>query len=398
MFDFQQLRQRAMAFLSVFVAALFCWGGLLGHPQSAQASPAQATVQWLNPATELGQYKQANHPITLEFPQDLGAHPDYQTEWWYYTGNLATKKDREFGYQFTIFRRAIAPEDLTTPTSGETSDWRSRQVYFAHFTVSDIETQQFYPQERFSRGAAHLSGAEADPYHIWIEDWTMVGEKGSVHLQANGEDVGIDLMLEQSRAPVPQGDRGYSVKGSEPGNASYYYSIVQQPSQGTVRIKDQTFEVAGTSWKDHEYSTSALSPGTAGWDWFSLQFNDQSALMVYILRQEDGTPLEFSKGSFIDAEGNITPLSKEDWQLEVLNQWKSKNSGATYPAEWKLTIPKLALTLQGKPLMPNQELNLSTVYWEGAVKFVGDRQTHPVVAKGYVELTGYKESLASLRS
>lgn len=396
MLNITQLVKRAIAKLPfVLVLSLFMLLGLASPP--APAAPAQATVQWLTPETENSPYKKAERPISLKFPEDLGAHPDYQTEWWYYTGNLETPENRKFGYQFTIFRRAIAPQD-PPPKVGQSSDWRSRQVYFAHFTLSDIENQQFYPQERFSRGAADLAGAEADPYHVWIDNWTMIGEDGSVHLKANGDEVKIDLNLEQSRPPVLQGDRGYSVKGPEPGNASYYYSIVQQPTHGTVTVKDQTFEVRGISWKDHEYSTSALSPGTAGWDWFSLQFEDQSALMVYILRQEDGTPLEFSRGSYIDPDGNVTALTKADWQLEVLNHWKSPDSGAKYPSEWKLSFPKLEISLQGKPLMPNQELNLSTVYWEGAVEFKGDRQNQPIRAQGYVELTGYKESLSSLRS
>ena len=153
----------------------------------------------------------------------------------------------------------------------------------------------------------------------------------------------------------------------------------------------------GTSWKDHEYSTSALSPGTAGWDWFSLQFEDKTALMVYVLRGEDGTPLEFSKGTFLDKDGSITHLNSDDWQLNISKSWKSPTSQATYPAGWTLSIPKLSLEINGEPFINNQELNLSTTYWEGAVKFKGIRQSKPLSAKGYVELTGYKESLTSLR-
>ena len=371
------------------IALIFCnlW------PASAQAVPAQATVEWSQPQTNSSSFKKATGPLPLKFPEDFGAHPEFQTEWWYYTGNLQSENGQEFGYQFTIFRRAIDP----APPQQSQSDWRSNQIYFAHFTISDINNQDFYPQEQFSRGAAKLAGAETKPYRIWINDWSIEEEGNSIHLKARGDKVAINLNLEQTQAPVLQGDRGYSVKGPEPGNASYYYSIVQQPTAGSVQVGKDEYAVKGKSWTDHEYSTSALSPGTAGWDWFSIQFDDQTALMLYALRQEDGTPLEFSKGKFIEKDGSTVALNREDWNLKAIKHWKSPESKTVYPSAWAINIPKLDLSLQGQPLMPNQELNISTVYWEGAVEFKGKRGDSPISAKGYVELTGYKEALSSLR-
>lgn len=378
--------------LIVFVLLALVVGGLFLWRQPASSATAQASLLPLLTEEDTAGFARATTPNNIEFPRDLGAHPDYQTEWWYYTGNLQTDAGRNFGYQFTIFRRAIEPAAKVASSP----DWRTQQVYFAHFTVSDVENETFYPQERFSRGAAGLAGAEAAPYRVWIEDWAIGGDRDQVHLSAKGDQVEIDLNLEQTRPPVLQGDRGLSVKGPEPGNASYYYSIVQQPTQGTVTIGDKTLNVTGTSWTDHEYSTSALSPGTAGWDWFSLQFDDQTALMIYALRQQDGTPSEFSKGTFIDRDGTINTLNQEDWHLDVLSHWKSPQSKAIYPSAWKISIPKLDLTVQGEPFMANQELNLSTVYWEGAVHFSGTHQNQSINAKGYTELTGYKEALTSL--
>ena len=381
------------------VICTICLGWLLLLP----AQPAAATTQltWLDSGTvdTTSAFRQATAPQTWQFPQDFGPHQDYQTEWWYYTGNLETSSGRPFGFQLTFFRQALtptAPAMTITPQSG----WRGNQIYSAHFTISDIAQQRFYPYERFSRGKVNLAGAEANPYHVWLENWSATEiTPGQVRLQAQTDAVAVDLVVAQSLPPILHGDRGLSIKGLEPGNASYYYSLVQQSTTGTLIVNGQTFEVTGKTWKDHEYSTSSLSPGTIGWDWFSVQLDNGAALMLYLLRHDDGTLEPTSAGTFVSPQGEAIPLFLQDWQLEVLNTWKSPKSGAIYPAKWALKIPKLDLTLQGQPLMPNQELNTATAtYWEGAVTFQGTWQRHPLQGKGYVELTGYANRLDALLS
>lgn len=334
-------------------------------------------------------FAQVTEPDVMRFPRDLGPHNDYQTEWWYYTGNLMDENGREFGYQLTFFRRALTPE---APESN--NDWRTNQVYLAHFTISDIEAEQFYPHERFSRGSAGLAGAQAAPYKVWLEDWRAEEvSPGVVRLYAAADDVALDLTLTQTLPPVLHGDSGLSQKGPEPGNASYYYSLVQQRTQGSVQIGTEAYAVTGLSWKDHEYSTSALSAGSVGWDWFSLQLDNGTSLMFFQIRREDGTLEPFSSGSFISASGEVTSLDLADWELTVTDTWESPQSGAVYPSGWKIRVPSLELTLRGRPLMPNQELNVSTVYWEGAIAFTGTMAGEPVSARGYVELTGYAASM-----
>jgi predicted secreted hydrolase len=364
------------------------------------SSPAFASTQlsWLDtPAPESAAFRQATAPQTWHFPADYGPHPDYQTEWWYYTGNLATEEGRPFGFQLTFFRQALTP---TPAQLDAASHWRNPQIYSAHFTVSDITPQQFYPADRFSRSGADLAGATAQPYQVWLEDWSATEiAPGQVRLQAQTSEVALDLIVEQTLSPILHGDRGLSIKGLEPGNASYYYSLVQQPTTGTITINGQSFAVTGKTWKDHEYSTSALTPGTVGWDWFSMQFDNGSALMLYLLRHEDGTLESTSAGTFIAANGDLIPLTWQDWQVNVLDTWKSSTSQARYPAKWQITIPKLDLSLQAKAMMPNQELHTATAtYWEGAVTFQGQQQDQLLQGQGYVELTGYADRLDAVLS
>jgi len=365
-------------------------------------SLAATGVSWA-PAAEPEGFARAIGPHNWQFPADFGPHPDYQTEWWYTTGNLEDAQGRPFGFQFTIFRQALAP-DAASPGSqagdAPPSSWRTPQVMSAHFTVSDVANGRFYAQERFSRGSQGLAGASGEPLRVWVGDWTIeTPPEGArdplapTRLRASADQVAIDLEVRQSQPPVLQGDRGLSQKGPEPGNASYYYSLVQQPTSGRLRVGDQEFQVQGVSWTDHEIFTNSLGPGTVGWDWFSAQFNGGQALMLYRLRREDGTVEGLGGGRWIDHDRQLD-LKAEDLQLEPLTTWRSPHSGATYPATWRLQVPKLQLTLQITPQMADQELRTSSAtYWEGAERYTGSLAGQPLEGRGYGELTGYADRL-----
>ena len=387
----------------LLVVGLVVVGALISRPLWAGdgAQLPEAALESLPVAGSAEGFARATEPDAVEFPRDLGPHDDYQTEWWYYTGNLSTADGRPFGFQFTIFRRALTPDESTDdtdleeePVEGVDSSWRSNQVYLAHFTISDIQADAFYPAERFSRGAGGLAGAQADPYRVWLEDWSAEEiAPGQVRLRARTADVALDLTLDETLPPVLHGDGGLSVKGPEPGNASYYYSIIQQQAAGTVAVGGESFDVTGLAWKDHEWSTSALSAGAIGWDWFSLQLDNGGALMLFEIRREDGTREATSAGSYIAPDGTVTHLALGDWTLQVTDTWTSPTSGGEYPAGWRIAVPSVGLELEGRPLMANQELNVSTIYWEGAVDFSGTLDDTPVNARGYIEMTGYAGSM-----
>ena len=397
------------------IAGIVIIGAVVGRPLWAgDALPPTASLEALPAAGSSDGFARATEPDALVFPRDLGPHDDYQTEWWYYTGNLQTSDGRPFGFQFTIFRRALTPEEglsadladsadlrgssesaQSAQSADQSSSWRTEQVYLAHFTISDIAADAFYPAERFSRGAAGLAGATADPYRVWLEDWSVEQvAPGQARLRARTGDAALDLLLTETRPPILHGDGGLSQKGPEPGNASYYYSLIGQQAAGRVTVGGETFDVTGLAWKDHEWSTSALSEGAVGWDWVSLQMDDGGALMLFEIRRADGTREPLSAGTYIAPDGSLTHLRQGDWTLEVTDTWTSPTSGGEYPAGWRITVPAVGLELSGRPRMANQELNVSTVYWEGAVAFEGTRDGAPLTAEGYIELTGYAGSMA----
>ena len=257
----------------------------------------------------------------------------------------------------------------------------------------------FYHSERYARGGAGLAGAQAQPYRVWVEDMEIAEQAdGTVLLSAEavsteGDPYALNLSLTQTLPPILHGDGGLSAKSLEPGNASYYYSQVQQIADGMIILNGETIPVTGKAWKDHEYSTSVLSEGALGWDWFSLQFDDGAALMLFQIRKQGGSIEPASSGTFIYPDGSTVDIAVDDWELAVDNRWRSPVTDANYPVGWTLNIPKVGLELSGQAKMNDQELTLSAgAYWEGSVEFSGKRDGVAVSAEGYIEMTGYADS------
>jgi predicted secreted hydrolase len=335
-------------------------------------------------------FARATVPRDFVFPQDHGSHPEYRTEWWYFTGNLATDASRHFGFELTFFRYAL---DTTHEREAARSAWRTDQIWMAHFAITDTEKRRFHAAERFAREALGLAGARAAPLQVWVEDWSARGanatEDLALRLEASNGGVALALDVTAASGPVAHGENGLDRKGAAVGNASYYYSLPRLTAAGSITVDEQTFNVAGSAWLDREWSTSSLEPGIAGWDWFALQFSDGRSLMFYRLRTVDGQASPFSSGSLISADGSRTALLSGDLTLVVTDHWTSETTGTRYPVAWRMTLPHEGLTLDIQPYLENQELDLSVRYWEGAVRATGRGPDGAVTAQGYLELAGY---------
>ncbi len=360
----------------------------------------------------------ALEPRPFELPRDHGPHPEFQTEWWYYTGNLGrlapgansgaravgalatpwlrpltpvVPDDQRFGFQLTFFRRGLAPGDEPD------ASLRTRQIYFAHFALTDVAEGRHRFAERFARGAGGLAGATGQPFAVWLEDWRAEATRpdGSAQrLVARDGGLSLDLQLEAGKPLVAHGDRGLSPKSAAAGNASYYVGYTRLSARGAVASQGGApVEVQGQAWFDHEWSTSALGQGAVGWDWFSLQTDDGRELMYFQIRREDGSLEPVSGGTLVERDGSTRRVASRDLRLEVTRRWTSPETGATYPAGWRLALQAERLELEIEPWVEAQELRTSFVYWEGAVRVTGRRDGQPLRGQGYVELTGYRSSM-----
>jgi predicted secreted hydrolase len=326
-------------------------------------------------------FARALAPRAFSFPADHGPHPQFRSEWWYLTGHLHAGA-RRFGYQLTIFRQALAPEG-----PARASAWATRQAYMGHLAVTDEAGRRFVAFERLAREGLRLAGAELA--QVWVEDWRLrpsfpleleAGEPGQVELA---------LTVAPGRGPIPQGENGLSRKGPEPGNASYYYSCTRLPTEGQLTLGGERFAVTGESWYDREWSTSALGPALAGWDWLALHLSDGRDLMVYRLRHQDGTPSAESRATLIEASGATRLFGPEAFRVSAAAWWNSPHTGARYPVAVAVEIPGAGLRVDTRPLLEDQELRLSFRYWEGAVTAAGRAGGAPLTGSGYLELTGY---------
>jgi predicted secreted hydrolase len=376
---------RRLALASAALLALVACGDTQYRADDASTRGASATRFLGDPATE--GFVRAAGPREFRFPEDHGEHPEFRTEWWYFTGNLRDAGSRRYGFELTFFRIGLAAE-----AAPRESAWGANQMWMAHFAVTDTAGRRFVATQRLARAALGLGGARTTPFRVWVKDWSVEGalEEGrtDLHLRARDGATALDLRLEATRAPILQGDRGLDAKGPEPGNASYYYSMPRLAANGELTVDGASTEVTGAVWMDREWSTSALSEGIVGWDWFALRLADGRDLMFYRLRRDDGGASEFSGGSLVDSDGVTTRrLAAGDVETTVLGWWTSPETTVRYPIRWRLRVPSAGLDLVIEPYIPNQELKLSVRYWEGAVR-AAPASGGPE-GEGYLELAGY---------
>lgn len=356
----------------------------LGHPGRGKGEGERLAAGFT--------YQRALPGRQLAFPADHYSHPDFKTEWWYYTGHLTTESGRRFGYQVTFFRFGVRDRQ-----SGLKESPLFTELYMAHFALSDTVEKKFFFRERINRGYGDRAGAATDRYLVWNEDWKVEGDQSNHRISVRDRGAKLDLVLRSLKPPVLHGNNGHSQKGEGEGRASYYYSLTRLETSGHLSIDGKTERVRGFSWMDHEFGSNQLGDDQVGWDWFSIQLDNRTELMLYLMRRKDGSVDPYSSGTLIGADGAIRHLGLKDFRIEVLQRWKSPKSGATYPMKWKVTIPAQGIELEIIPAFPEQELitNRSTrvTYWEGAAAVDGTYKQSKIAGRGYVEMTGYAGKL-----
>ncbi len=336
------------------------------------------------------QYAVALPGYRYEFPRDHFDHPEYQTEWWYYTGNVASSDGHRFGFELTFFRQS-ANWNATKST------WNVRDLYLAHLALSDLDGGRFYHAERTNRAGPGIAGVSATDARIWNGNWQIQWNGDQQTLQAIDPRFKLEFTLKSEKPPVIQGENGVSQKSAGAGHASHYISLTHLATTGTITLGGKSIQVTGLTWMDHEFFTHQLEQDQIGWDWFSVQLADNTELMLYRIRRKDGSVDPFSAGTFVDASGKSTHLRATDFSLQPGGAtWTSPATKAAYPVQWKIAVPKLGLDLEVKTLLQSQELTgdpsggtLTPSYWEGSVTYDGTRDGAKIQGAGYLEMTGY---------
>ncbi len=318
-----------------------------------------------------------------QFPRDHFSHPEYQTEWWYYTGNLRAGNGHRYGFELTFFREG-------NTRGADTSTWALHDVYMAHLALSDIDGHHYYATERLNREGPGVAGVDAAARTVWNGNWQTTIAPDAHHLRGIGDNFSLDLRAAPQKNPVVQGEDGVSRKSVN--EASHYVSFTRMTTTGTVTLNGAAVPVEGDTWMDHEFFSNASMGVEVGWDWLSIQLDDRTELMLYRLRHKGGSVDPFSSGSYIDPSGKVTHLVLGDFSMTpVGTDWKSATTGASYPLAWTVAIPRLHLQLTASTPLQKQEFvsQFGPSYWEGAIDLTGTRGTAAVRGSGYLEMTGY---------
>ncbi len=334
-------------------------------------------------------YQPALPGYEFAFPRDHGAHEEYRTEWWYYTGHLTADDGRRYGFELTFFRVGV-----DRSVSSGVSRWALGNLSLTHFAISDVAGNDFRFYEKLNRSSPFTANAATGKLDVFNEGWRATTlPDGSWRIVAAAGKDSIDLVLTTRKPPAIHGENGVSVKAPGIGYASHYYSMTRLAVRGRVNGRG----CRGLAWMDHEFGSSQLRENQQGWDWFSIQLDNDSELMLYQMRRKDGTPDVTSAGSLITSEGEVIHLRHDDMRITPTGTWQSPKSRATYPMGWTVAVPKFGIELTLRPLLRNQELvtrsSTRVTYWEGAVDVSGRFGNTGVRGGGYVEMTGYDRKL-----
>jgi len=346
----------------------------------------------LGPASTL---RDGTEHAGVVLPRDLYAHARAQTEWWYYTGHLRTDSGRSLGFELVFFKRrtdldrfGVVPLRLI-----------GNPLYLAHFAVTDESRSLFRYDHRKSANGLFDPPARADSRRLYLRlgDWSVREAHGLHLLRATiGPDLIFEAALRPTKPAALNGHEGAGVSFKDHGEASRYFSYTRMAAEGDLTLGGVSEHFRGSAWMDREFGTWATTDGQKGWDWFSLQLEDDTELMVYYIRDRHGRPSAFSSGTFVDAEGRRTHLAREDFEVEVTDHWRSPHTGATYPSGWRLRVPRVGVDVRVTPVLRDQELDTRgttmIVYWEGACAVEGTRGGGRVGGRAYVELVGYDRS------
>jgi predicted secreted hydrolase len=332
---------------------------------------------------EVEPYREAAAGYHYSFPRDHFEHPEFRTEWWYYTGNVHDAKGRRFGFELVFFRQG-----QRRGLAANRSAWRVDDLYLAHLALTDIDGKRFYNHQRLNRAGPGMAGASFREQRVWNGNWSATWQRDRQVLEATADEFHFRLDVKPAKPPVVHGIDGVSQKGDAAGEASYYVSLTRLLVSGELAIGSERHTVTGMAWMDHEWFTNQLGKEQIGWDWFSVQLNDQTELMLFRLRRRDGSIDTHSSGTYVDGQGRARHLTSTDFSLTPMIYWRSARTGTSYPVAWRIRVPSLGIELDVRASFDAQEMvseeKAGPTYWEGAVTYSGS-----VEGVGYLEMTGY---------
>ena len=330
----------------------------------------------------------------VNLPRDLYAHKNAQTEWWYYTGHGETTSGKQFGFELVFFKRRTDLDKFSLVPLRVFGN----PLFFAHFAITDVSEKKFrYAHRKSANGFFdYPASASEKHFHLRLGDWSLRESHGAHILRATANNVVFEADLKPTKPPVLNGKDRNGVSFKDDGEASRYFSYTRMEMEGDLIWNGETEHFTGAAWMDREFGTWTPTENQKGWDWFSIQLDNNCELMCYQLRNSEGRTSPFSSGTYVNERGESEHLTHDDFTIEPTGDWKSPVSKATYPSGWRVKVPKMGLDLTVAPVTADQELDTRgttmIIYWEGACEVAGKAGEFDVKGRAYVELVGYDRS------
>lgn len=361
-------------------------------PERALAEELPINPEALFTADRQG-FADPSGPWELHLPEDLGAHPEYQTESWHFTGNLETREGRAFSFLLTLFRIALTSDDAPPRASA----WAAREIYAGHVALTDIKRHRFYADQRVSRAALGLSGARSRPIRVWLENWVLeaglnLDQTPGLNLKASAEDVQIELQLRGVKPPLVRSANAQGSEGEGLPAPFRTFSLPRLAASGVINTGEGAFPVEGLVWLERVWGRIPQARGQLTFNRFLLQLDDGREFMGLKLRRRDGTGVPIDSGLLVEGNGTIRLLERKDLSIEVLDYWLSSKDQMRYPVRWRIQIPTERIDLAIVPTIMDQEIVFWPRYWAGSVRVAGTWEGHPLTGNGYVELMGYADT------
>jgi predicted secreted hydrolase len=303
--------------------------------------------------------------VSVYLPEDDGVH-DAPVEWWYWTGHLEDSQGGRYGFEEVFFL----------------VKWLGSHYIMAHQSITDVAQGTFSYDVRIAPGypeeganglllSADNSTAADNSTGFLASDGMQNVLTGS----AGAYEVALDLI--PAKPPVLNLDGGFGEL--VPGLSTYYYSRTRLDAQGTLQKGGETIPVKGTAWFDHQWG-DLFKTLEIGWDWFGIQLDGGMDIMLFVIRDQETGPV--AGGTIVDSQGRYETLQPGQFQVTALSQWKSPDTGCTYPSGWVISFGDQQLTVL--PEVQDQEIPSPIPYWEGTATVSGALR-----GRAYVELTGY---------
>jgi predicted secreted hydrolase len=318
--------------------------------------------------------KQSAQGPLVHLPTDAAAHASAHNEWWYVVGHLHSGS-HTFGYELTIFKflNVKAPGSSVPVT-----------LYRTDTAITDETANKFYQHVAYYfPQSAHLS---ANAMNVRVGTAAISGPSSHIALASAlpGSTGAVRLSMASKRAPMYVGGRGYLPFGNQ---FTYYYSLTDLTTRGTISVQGKRYTVSGVSWLDHQWGNWSWT-SIKGWTWMALHLSNGVQLSIFDFR---------STGRRVRAASVITPDGKTHTYRPVTiastGTWRSPHTGGTYPSGWVVRVPGLHATFHIQPAVRDQELAVPRQnrgsYWEGSGRLTGTVRRKHVTGLTYTELTGY---------